>query len=153
MSSDHWDLVNKRQDLIALLTMICDAAHQHDEIKGGTMQVAVQDLRLYFYGFQKQHQSLIDYYKLFRAQVEVINVHRGCFQYHPGLYQKKLAELKAHMTLSPRDAEYDDALNVVKQKAKDAQGKEYKAALFLRIANEKHFSGLKLRINWMTSTS
>ena len=85
----------------------------------------------------------MDYLKLFRAQVEVINVHGGCFGYHPGCYRKKLTEMKADMTLSPRDAGSDEALNVMKQKARDAQCKEYKAALFLRIADGKHFSGLK----------
>jgi hypothetical protein len=51
-SSDQWESVNDRQDLIALLTMIRDAAHQHDEIKSGTMQVMEQDITLYIYGFQ-----------------------------------------------------------------------------------------------------
>jgi hypothetical protein len=53
VSSDHWDSVNNKQDLIALLKMIRDTAHQHDEIKGGTMQVVEQDIMLHVYGFQK----------------------------------------------------------------------------------------------------
>jgi hypothetical protein len=88
VSSDQWDSVNKWQNVIGLLTMIWDAALPHDEIKGGTMQVVEQDIRLYVYGFQKQHQSLMDYYKLFKAQVEVINVYDSCFGYHPGLTKR-----------------------------------------------------------------
>ena len=105
------------------------------------MQVVEQDIRLYVYGFQKQHQSLMDYYKLFKAQVEVINVHGGCFGYHPGLFQKKLMEMKAEMTLLPGDPGYDHALNALKCRARDVQCKEYKAALFLRIADAKRYSG------------
>ena len=73
----------------------------------------------------------MDYYKVFKAQVEVINMHVGCFGYHPGLFQKKLTKMKSDMTLSPRDAGCDNALNVVKHKARDTQCEEDKAALFL----------------------
>jgi hypothetical protein len=85
----------------------------------------------------------MDYYKLFKAQVDMINVNSGCFGYHPGLYQKKVAEMKADMTLSPGDAGYDEALVALKRKARDTQCKEYRASLFLRIADSDRFSNIK----------
>ncbi len=51
--------------------------------------------------------------------------------------------MKAEMTLLPGDPGYDDALNALKCRARDVQCKEYKAALFLRIADAKRYSGLK----------
>jgi hypothetical protein len=67
----------------------------------------------------------MDYYKLFKAQVEVINVHGGCFGYHPRLFQKKLMEMKVEMTLLPGDPGYHDALNALKRRARNVQCKEY----------------------------
>jgi hypothetical protein len=85
----------------------------------------------------------LDYYKLFKALVDVINVRRGWFGYHPGLYQKKIMEMKAEMTIKPGDAGYDGALNIVKPKARGAQCKEYKTTFFLQIADGKCYSVLK----------
>ena len=53
MLTDHWDLVNHKQDLITLLKMIRNMVHQHNKIKGGEMHVVEQDIRLYVYDYQK----------------------------------------------------------------------------------------------------
>jgi hypothetical protein len=135
VSSDQWMLINIKQDLIAVLTMIQDATHQHDEVKGGMIQVVEQDIRLFVCEFQYKNQSIIDYYKLFKAQMDVINVHGGCFGYHPSLYQKKLVEMKANMTLMLGATGYDDVLVAVKCKECNAYREEYRVSLFQRIVD------------------
>ena len=86
---------------------------------------------------------MMDHYKLFKGQVDVLDVHGGCFGYHPGLSQKKLVKMKADMMLSPGSIGYDDALVALTRKASDAQCKEYWSSLFLRIADSDCFSNLK----------
>ena len=48
---EGFQAINEQQDLIKLLQTIRSIVHKHDEVKGGTMAIVEQDLRL-FLGFQ-----------------------------------------------------------------------------------------------------
>ena len=43
-----WDSTSAAQDLMSLLVMICNLAHQHDKTKQGTMALVQQHLELAF---------------------------------------------------------------------------------------------------------
>ena len=67
--------------------------HKHDKVKGGTMAIVEQDIRLYIGCYQKQNQTLTKYFKLFKAQCDVIDVFGGKAGYHRGLYQQTLKDI------------------------------------------------------------
>ena len=57
-----------------------------------------QDVRLYVHSFQKDHESILEYYKRFTAQCDVIDIHGGQAGYHLALYTAHLEELKDQLT-------------------------------------------------------
>jgi hypothetical protein len=95
-SLETWGVINDRQDLIELLKAMRSIAHKHDEVKGGVMNHVEQDIRLYVHSCQRDHESIMDYYKKFNAQCDVIDVHGGKAGYHPGLYNKHLDGTNSH---------------------------------------------------------
>jgi hypothetical protein len=145
MTLDGWEQINEDQDLIKLLEAMRSIAHKHDEVKGGTMNMVDQDVRLYVHSFQKDHESVLEYYKRFTAQCDVIDVHGGQAVYHRGLYTAHLDGLRDEFTRRVHTM----TLAEMQTKALKTSCEEYKASLFLRLANEGRFKDLKSQLDDM----
>ena len=70
MTLEGWEQINDDQDIMKLLSVMRSIAHKHDEVNGGTMNMVDQDVRLYVHSFQKDHESILEYYKRFTAQCD-----------------------------------------------------------------------------------
>ena len=145
-SLETWSNINDKHNLIELLKAVRSIAHKHDEVKGGVMNHVEQDICLYVHSFQRDHKSIMDYYKKFNAQCDVIDVHGGKAGYHPGLYNKYLDEIKDNVA---RGISTLITLDEMKTKAMETSCEEYKASLFMRLANENRFKDLKNQLDDM----
>ena len=143
MTLEGWEQINKDQDLIKLLAAMRSITLKHDEVKGGTMNMVDQDVRLYVHSFQKDHEKILEYYKRFTAQCDVIDIHGGQAGYHLALYTAHLEELKDQLTKGVHNMTLDQ----MKTKATKTSCEEYKASLFLRLANEGRFKDLKSQLD------
>ena len=84
-----YEAVNDRKDAIALITMICDVDHQHDDTIQGTMDLVTSDLALYT-TFMTSEDYTEDFYGMFNAVSDTINVYGVGSRYHPQLYADHL---------------------------------------------------------------
>jgi hypothetical protein len=87
----------------------------------------------------------MDYYKKFNAQCDVIDVHGGKAGYHPGLYNKHLDEIRDNVARGVLTLTLDE----MRTKAMETSCEEYKASLFMRLANENRFKDLKNQLDDM----
>ena len=97
-----WEQAKIDQDSIALIHMIRDVSHKHDETKQGTM-AHVEAFYNFATVFQKPGQSNDEYAKLFRAQVETVNAHGGAAGHHERVYDQHLSALVLNGTHSHID--------------------------------------------------
>ncbi len=75
-ASERFEGINQDQDPVALLQLIRSIAHKHEDVKGGTMSIVEHDMGL-FTCYQHPHWTNIEYYNLFKAVRDVVNVHGG----------------------------------------------------------------------------
>jgi hypothetical protein len=124
-----WPTTSQDKNVIALLRGIRAIAHQNDDTKPGAMQYVEQNLNLEL-GFQtKKDQSLADFYKIFKARVEVIDALGGKAGFHHVLYNNHLQKIctRDGNTVATRTpAQRDEAIKT--------SCEEYKACLFIRIS-------------------
>ena len=144
ISQAKWEQVRANRDVVGLLQMIRDIAHNHDENKPGLMAIIECNLELSL-GFQDKTQTCDDFMAVFKARVDTINAHRGQAGYHPGhlldtfdriLEEKNLT--KSTVLNWPQDEQ--DALKKV---IEDAANEEYLAVLFIKQADEFRYRELK----------
>ena len=149
-SSTSWPQISQGQDVIELLKLIRAHAHQHDEVKQGTMALVEHDLALYL-NYQKAHEDIGTFYKLFKARCDVIDTFGGRAGYHPAIYLAHRRAIAATMTPTPPMAEVPlSALKAAQNnEALKLSCEEYKAALFIRIANEGKYATMKKKLDNM----
>ena len=75
-SQAKWDQVQVNRDVVGLLKMIRDIAHNHDKSKPGLMAIIQCDLELSL-GFQGKEETCDECMAMFKARVDTINAHRG----------------------------------------------------------------------------
>ena len=75
----------------------------------------------------------------------MIDVHGGKAGYHPGLYKKHLDEIRADVQRGTITLTLDE----MRTKAMETSCEEYKASLFMRLANEGKFKDLKNQLDDM----
>ena len=138
MKSDaKWEAIESSFDAIELLKLIRSYAHKHNDVLHGTVLAVDHDLQLYL-GYQKDIHTLDDFQKAFKARCDVIDTHGGQAGYNPAVYLKHREAFAA-------------AQNKTLQQLTDAERKkclqeaceEYKAALFVRLANTKFYGSAK----------
>ena len=101
-ASEKFEGINQDQDPVALLQLIRSIAHKHKDIKGGTMSIVEHDMGL-FTCYQHPHWTNIEYYNLFKAARDVVNVHGGRAGFNKGLYEKALQGIKTDAGLDNDD--------------------------------------------------
>ena len=79
----EWDQVWVDRDVIGLLKMIRNIAHNHDKNKLGLMVIIDSDMELYL-GFQGPNEACDDYMAIYKARVDTINSHSDLAVKHPG---------------------------------------------------------------------
>ena len=89
-NSTKWEETEGNQDVVALLQMIRDITHNKKERKESVMTIVESDVELYTI-HQGSGESLDEYYKVFKAQVDAIDAHGGNAGYHPVGYALHLA--------------------------------------------------------------
>jgi hypothetical protein len=95
-------LINQEQDPVALLQLVRSIAHKHKDVKGGTMSIEEHNMSLYTC-YQRPQWTNIEYYNLFKAARDVVNVHGGQAGFNKGLYDNVLQEIKSEMGLDDDD--------------------------------------------------
>lgn len=83
---NEWVETKGKKDVINLLVMTGIICHKHDKTKQGTMVLVETDMVLYNI-WRKAHGSPAEFMKLFKVQVDKINVHGGRYRYHQNLYK------------------------------------------------------------------
>ena len=139
-TSSTWATINHNQDVVGLLKLIRAHAHQHDEVKQGTMALVEHDLALYL-NYQKGNEDIATFHKLFKARCDVIDTFGGRAGYHPALYlQHRKAILATKTPVPPATEVFLSQLTQAENNAAlESSCEEYKAALFIRIANERKY--------------
>ena len=82
-SQANWDQVWVDRDVVGLLKIIRDIAHNHDESNFGLMAIIECDMELHLW-FQGKTEDCDDYMAVFKARVDTINAHKGLAGKHPG---------------------------------------------------------------------
>ena len=75
------------RNVVSLLGMIRDIAHNHDETKLGLVPVIEFDMELYLI-YQSPAEPCDDYMALFKARVDTINAHGDLAGRHPGYFKE-----------------------------------------------------------------
>jgi len=151
-SSSQWLQIKQDQDVIALLKLIRSHVHKHDEKKQGTMSLVEHDLDL-FLNYQQPNQDLGTFYKLFKARCDVIDTFGGRSGYHPALYlqhRERILAASNHRPIPPAtEVVLGQLTRAENEQALKASCEEYKAALFIRIANDKKYGTVKKKLDNM----
>ena len=71
------------RDIVGLLRMISDMAHNHDESKLGLVAIIKCDLELAL-SFQGKTKDCDDFMAVLKARVDIINAYKGSSGRHPG---------------------------------------------------------------------
>eukprot|EP00956_Cyclotella_meneghiniana_P039152 scaffold166732_cov36-Cyclotella_meneghiniana.AAC.1 len=127
-TASTYEAVKRDNDIVRLLELIRGYAHDHDEVKQGTMAFVEHDLRLYL-TYQKP---------TFRARKDVVNTFGGRAGYHPALYRKYLDEVATAAGKQVSALTQDE-----KQRAMDLSCEDYLACLLIRISNEEMYGSVK----------
>ena len=139
-SNGRYEDVNESKDAIALITMICDVAHQHDGTTQGTMALLTGNLSLYT-TFITSEDDTEAFYGVFNAMADTINVHCGSDWYYPQLYADHFYILFVERMLDPMTISKDE-LEKVQKDAKNSACEEYFSRLFILVAYSGRFQGL-----------
>jgi hypothetical protein len=140
-SSSEWETIDADQDLIKLLELIRNVVHKHDEVKQGTMALVEQTLQFYL-NFQGKNESLPDFYKAFKARADIIDTYKGQCGYHPELYRLHAKALAAKLGVATAVLTDEQ-----KKKARETACEEFKAAVFVRLANESYYGEAKRELD------
>ena len=132
-----WETVKRDHKLVDLLKLIQGIVHKTDEIKQGTMAYVQQYLDLCL-NFQKENEDIISFFKAFKARCEVIDTFGGCAGYHEALHEQHKQALAKKNNKRVIDLDDDEVAE-----AKETSCEEFKACLFIRIANDKLYGGVK----------
>eukprot|EP00956_Cyclotella_meneghiniana_P039180 scaffold167175_cov42-Cyclotella_meneghiniana.AAC.1 len=136
-TASTYETIKTDNDIVKLLELICGFAHDHDEVKQGTMAFVEHDLRLYL-TYQKPNVELDDFVKQFRARKDVINTFGGRAGYHPALYRKYAEEVAADL-----GKQVSALSQAERQQAIDLSCEDYLACLLIRISNEEKYGSVK----------
>jgi hypothetical protein len=137
-SAEQYSSINGDQNFVKLLKLMRSIAHQHDDVKGGTMSRVQHDLNL-ITCFQEKGMSNNEYYRLFKASRDVVNVHGGCVGFHQGLFNEHVRELKKANNIPASDR----ASDAIRAEALSKTCNEYLGCLFILNSDKDRFSGLK----------
>ena len=107
-SNGRYRAVNGSNDVINLITIICDVAHQHDDTTQGTMDLVKSDLDIYTM-FITSEDDTEEFYGTFNAMADTINVHSGSAGYHTQLYEDHLTLLCVERELDPATISKDES--------------------------------------------
>ena len=87
-----------------------------------------------------------DFLRLFKAQVDTINAHGGQAGLHPGLVMDHYEEMVAAHTKAEKDLSNDERLEL-QTLARKSSCEEYLACLFIRVADNDRYKGLKTTLD------
>ena len=133
-----WEAVDVAQDPIRLLELIRNVVHKHEEVKQGVMALVEQQLNYYFLTFQKENEPLKEFLKNKKVQADIIDTFRGECGYHKTLHDEHKEALAAAINALTPD---QDAA------ARKSSCEEFKAAVFIRLANDKVHREAKLALD------
>ena len=143
-SQANWDQVQANLNVVGLLEMIRDIAHNHNGSKPGLMAIIECDLELSL-RFQGKTKSCDDFMAMFKARVDTINAHKGHAGDHPG----HLTDTFDHIILE-KGLKKSAVLNLPSDEQKpfrkaiqDMVCEEYLAVLFIKQANRIWYGKLK----------
>ena len=140
-SNGRYEAVNESKDVIDLIKMIHDVAHQNDDNTQGTMALVTSGLALYT-TFMTSEDDTEQFYDTFNSITDTINIQGGSAGYHPQLYADNLTLLCIDRDLDPTTISKDE-LEKVQKDAKKWGCEEYLSCLFMLVANSGSFQGLK----------
>ena len=98
---------------------------------------------------QGESQSLNDYIKLFKAQVDVINANGGRAGYNPELYQEHLQRIRSELSVRTQDewqALTKERRRETSRAAEKAATEEYLACLLLHNTDRKRYGAVFNRL-------
>ena len=81
-----WEVAASDTNVVALLLIIRDVMHNKKERAQSTMGLAESSAALYT-TIMKGNQTLDEYYRVFKAQIDTISAHGGNPGYHSGLVE------------------------------------------------------------------
>ena len=139
-SIGRYEAVNDSKEGIALITMISDVAHQHDDTAQGTMDLVTINLDIYTMFMTSEDAE--EFYGTFNAMADTINVHIGSAGYHTQLYADNLTILCVDKIMDPTTISKDE-LEKVQRDAKNSACEEYLSFLFILFSDCGCFQGLK----------
>ena len=84
-NSSKWEETEGNQDVVAPLKMVRDITHNKKVRKENVMAIVESNVELYTI-HQGSGESLDEYNKVFKAQVDTIDAHGGNAGYHPAVF-------------------------------------------------------------------
>ena len=147
-NSTKWAGTEDNRDVVALLKMIRDITHNKKERKESVTTIAKSDVEL-FTILQEPGQDLYNYYKVFKAQVDIINAHGGNAGHHPVVYMLHLsAKLKSKKIKNDAYvAMSEDDKKPIQAEATNTSKGAYFTCPFLLMADEDCYGGVKATLD------
>ena len=115
----RYEDMNDSNDVIDLITLICDVAHQQDYTTQVTMALVMSNLALYT-TFMTGEDDTEKFCGTFNAMADTINVHGGSFGYHTQLYADDITLLCVERELDQMNVSKDEFENVKNDAKKSA---------------------------------
>ena len=130
--------------MVALLKIIRDITHNKKERNESAMTITESNVEL-FTILQGSGDSLDEYYKVFKAQVDTIDAHGGNAGYHPVVYALHLTALleKKSTAKEAYDAMGETDKKAIQSKAIKSAKEAYLACLFILVADNERYGGVK----------
>jgi hypothetical protein len=112
--------------------------HKHEEVKQGVMALVEQQLN-YYLTFQKENEPLKDFLKNKKTQAEIIDTFHGECGFHVTLFEEHKAAMAASLQIAVNALTPDQEMV-----ARKSCCEEFKAAVFIRLANDKVYREAKM---------
>ena len=140
-TSTGWDTIEEIDNVVGLMILIRKYTHDYNEATHGTANLVKHDIN-FLLGFQKENESLDEFHRNFKARADVIDSFGGQSGYHPEIYKQHRQKLADSLGIG-----LDDLNNNQKKKCLESAREEYKAALFIIIANKKRHKSAKNKLD------
>ena len=132
-----WEAIDSTYDAIELLKLIRSYAHKHNNAMDSTAAVVRHDMN-FLLGYQKESQTLEDFQRDFKARADIVDTYGGQSGYHPAVYLKHRQKFA-----DENNKTLQQLTNGEKEKCLTSSREEYKAALFILLANNAKYNGAK----------
>ena len=132
--------------MVTLLLMIRDITHITRESKQGVMVIVECAVKMNTTA-HKCSETTEEYFDIFEARRNTVNAHDGRSGYHEGMFKKAMIKIMDERNKTTAEVDGDPVLKKeIKESAMNASSEEFLACLFILLADNGRYKGLKIEL-------